>query len=223
MKLIREFVSIKDLEVIKEEGEKLGCHTKQKYYFQGPFMTADAKNLNERSYPRKVLDKAVKVYNEEYVKKGRAVSELDHPSDATINLKNASHLITELGFRDDKDNHVYGKARLLDPEYFPMAKIAMGYLKEDIVLGISSRGVGSLNNGIVGDDFQIVGVDLVLSPSGPGCFLEGILEGKEWIKQGDALVECAVQNLRKEVDKKYDSKKNLAYLTKFLNDIKVGR
>lgn len=221
MKLIREFIDIKNLEILTEEGEKRGCQSEQKYFVKGPFMTADSKNLNERKYPRKVLEKAVKAYNEEYVSKGRAVSELDHPADATINLKNASHLITELGFKDENDCHVYGKARLLDPMYFPMAKIAIGYIKEGIVLGISSRGVGSLNNGIVGDDFQIVGVDLVLSPSGPGCFVEGILESKEFTLEGNQIVECAVKNLRKEVDRKYDSKRNLEYLTNFLNDIKI--
>lgn len=224
MKLIREFVGLEDLEIIVEEGEKLGCHTKQKYYIHGPFMTAEAKNLNERKYPRKVMENAVKVYNEEYVKRGRACSELDHPDSATVNLERVSHIITELGFKSETDHHVYGKARVLDEAYFPMAKILVGYLKEKIITGISSRGVGSLQNGIVGDDFQIVACDIVLSPSGPGCFLEGVLESKEWIKDGDVLVETAIQNLRKSVDKKYntsDSKRNLEYLTKFLNDIKV--
>jgi hypothetical protein len=226
MKLIKEFTSINDLEVLKEDGEQIGCHNSpkaQKYYIKGPFMTAEAKNLNERIYPRKVMEKAVKVYNEEYVKKNRAISECDHPSDATVNLKNASHIITELGFKDEKDNHVYGKARILDEMYFPMAKIAIGYLKEGIILGISSRGVGSLNNGIVGDDFTIVACDLVLSPSGPGCFLEGVLESKEFVKEGNLIVECAVQNLRDKVDKKYDKKNNLKYFMDFLQDIQVNK
>jgi hypothetical protein len=230
MKLIREFVSINDLEIIKEDtGESTGCQNspkKQNYYFKGPFMCAESINLNSRKYPRKVLEKAVKVYNEEYVKKGRAVSELDHPETATINLKNVSHVITDLGFKDEKDNHVYGKARLLDPAYFPAAMIALGFIKEGIILGISSRAVGTLTQGIVGDDLTIIGVDLCLSPSGPDCFVEGILESKEFVKEGNLIVECAVKNLKDKVDKKYsskDSQQNLKYLLDFLQDIQTKK
>lgn len=220
MKLIREYVEKDKLILVEEEGEKKGCHSEKNYYIKGPFMVADTRNANERSYGRNVLKNAVEKY-QKLIKEKRSIGECDHPADATVNLKNAAILITELGFKSENDNNVYGVAKVLSPEYFPMAKIIVGLLKEGIMCGVSSRGVGSLNNGIVGNDFELISVDAVAVPSGPGCFVEGVLEGKEFTIEGNQIVECAVKNLRKEVDRKYDSKRNLEYLTNFLNDIKV--
>jgi hypothetical protein len=225
MVLIKEFVDIKDMELIVEDGEKLGCHSKKDYYVSGPFMCAEDRNKNGRVYPRSIMEKAVNNYNENFVKTGRAIGELDHPLDQTLNLKNASHKIISLGFRSEDDHKVYGKAKILNENYFPLAKIAKGFLEEGIMLGISSRGVGSLDDkGMVGDDFQIISLDLVANPSGSGCFLEGILENKEYFLDGEnQIVERAVNNLKKATDRKYsstDSKLVLEYFQNFMNDLR---
>ena len=213
MKLICELMSFDNLQVIKEdvEGKKI-CRLK------GPFMEADTKNRNGRIYPLKLMEREVAKYNDEKISKGRSLGELDHPENPTINLERVSHIVESLVM--DK-NLVNGVARLLDT---PMGRIARTLIDEKIVLGMSSRGVGNLSpDGIVEDGFCLLGIDIVCDPSAPSAFVEGVLENKEWIVQGDKIVEVAVQNLQKAVDKKYDPKSMsgdvLSYMMRFLKEI----
>ena len=175
MKLLQEFVE--ETEFLKEDVEG-----KKSYMISGPFMIADAVNGNGRSYPRTVLEKEVNNF-QQVINEKRALGELNHPvSSPTMNLDRASHLITELNM---KENKVYGKAKILDT---PMGKIAKTFIDEGVRLGVSSRGVGSIreSNGmkLVQPDFKLITVDLVSTPSGPGCFVEALVENVEWIFDG---------------------------------------
>jgi hypothetical protein len=179
MKLITE--NIEDVQYILEEDTKTG---QKKSLIEGIFMQADQKNRNGRIYPRSVLESAVKRYTTEQVAKNRAVGELNHPEGPTINLDKVSHRITEL--RWDGSN-VMGKALILDT---PMGRIARGLLEGGVQLGVSSRGMGSLEqrNGVsyVKPDFMLATVDIVQDPSAPEAFVNGIMEGVEWIlENGD--------------------------------------
>jgi hypothetical protein len=159
--------------------EKLGKG--KEYYIEGIFLQAECKNRNGRIYPEAVMDREVKRYNEMYVTKNRAYGELGHPDSPAINLDRVSHLITEL--RKDGTNWI-GKAKILDT---PMGKIARGLLDGGANLGVSSRALGSLKANpagvqIVQDDFTLAtAADIVADPSGPNCFVQGIMEGAEWL------------------------------------------
>lgn len=173
MKLITELTE--DVRYIKENignGEKL-------YFIEGVFMQSDVKNRNGRIYPQNTLLKECKRYITEYVDKGRAMGELNHPSGPTVNLDRVSHIIKEL--HEDGKN-VYGKAKVLDT---PMGKIVKNLIDEGAQLGVSTRGMGSLRpkNGYqeVQEDFMLAAIDIVADPSAPNAFVNGIMEGKEWI------------------------------------------
>ena len=219
MKLIREFVSINDLEVLIEDCAPGGCKSEKKYKLRGPFVIADQENKNGRVYPLKTLTEAVKVYNNEYISKNRGLGSLDHGPTPTVEIATVSHVIESL---EMKDNVGYGVARLL-PD-LPMGKIAIALVKEGILLGMSSRAVGNVGEkGIVQPDLVLCSVDCVHSPSGPGCFVEGIYENKEWIMDGNQILEVAVGNLTNKMDKKYNSSVILEYMTEFMEDIKKGK
>lgn len=199
--------------LIKETLEEVSCtytlnEAKEKQFFiEGVFLQSELKNRNGRMYPEKIMDSEVKRYNEEYVNKNRAYGELGHPENPSINLDRVSHLIKSL--RKEGTNYV-GKAQILDT---PMGKIARGLLEGGANLGVSSRALGSLktnNEGIqiVQDDFLLsTAADIVADPSGPNCFVRGIMEGHEWIFVDGKFVEKHIEETRRNI--KIASSKNL--------------
>ena len=214
MKLITE--SIEDIRILTEEkdGEK-------HLYIEGVFLQSEIKNRNGRIYPFDVLNKEVERYSEEYVKAGRALGELGHPDGPTVNLDRVSHKITSL---KAEGNNFMGKARILDT---PMGKIAKSLLGEGVKLGVSSRGMGSLkeDNGVkyVSDDFMLAtAADIVADPSAPDAFVNGIMEGKEWVWEGGLLRERQIQEMKEEIDKASKvelEEKMLSAFDKFLSNL----
>ena len=181
MKLIAEF-NEQNLQCIVEKnssGEKT-------YAIEGVFAQAEQKNRNGRIYPKKTMERAVEKSVEEQVSKNRAVGELNHPEGPTVNLDKVSHLITDLRF---EGNDVIGKASILDT---PMGKIVKGLLEGGVNLGVSTRGMGSLEQRggamYVGEDFVLSTVDIVQDPSAPNAFVNGIMEGVDWIWNNGILV-----------------------------------
>jgi hypothetical protein len=199
MKLITE--EIESVEIITEE--KNG---KQTLYIQGPFLQAEVTNRNGRCYPMEVLAREVQKYHESFIKQGRALGELGHPDGPTVNLDRVSHMITSL---KSEGNNFIGKAKILDT---PMGNIAKSLLGEGVKLGVSSRGIGSLveRNGVkyIGDDFMLAtAADIVADPSAPDAFVEGIMEGKEWVWDGGVLKEMNASHTKKKVEKLSEQKK----------------
>ena len=192
MKLITE--TINDTKVITE-----GKGSKRKTFIEGVFLQGAIKNRNGRMYPMETLNREVQKYNEGYIKKGRAMGELGHPEGPTINLDRVSHLITSL--RQEGNNYV-GKARILDT---PMGRVTKELLDEGIKLGVSSRGLGSIReqNGckVVCDDFTLAtAADIVADPSAPDAFVEGILEGKEWIWTDSGVSEQKLETIKDRIN-----------------------
>ena len=191
MKLIAEY-NDSNLEVIEEKvnGKKTLC-------IEGVFMQADAKNRNGRVYEKTILENAVDKYVKEQVSQGRAVGELNHPDGPTINLDKVSHKITELKF---DGSNVIGKASILNT---PMGNIVTGLLEGGVKLGVSSRGMGSLvqKNGpmYVKDDFMLSTVDIVQDPSAPEAFVNGIMEGVEWIWENGVLCPQEIEKIETEI------------------------
>ena len=172
----------------------------KQYHIDGIFMQAEQKNRNGRVYPSKVLMNEVKKYNNDYVKSKRAMGELGHPDGPQLNLERVSHLIKEL--RID-GNDVYGKAKILDTPY---GKIVKNLISEGVKIGVSSRGMGSLkqnNNGVneVQDDFSLAAVDIVADPSAPNAFVEGIMEGKEWVWENGILTARRIESYKKHIER----------------------
>jgi len=192
MKLITELTE--EVEVITEES-----NGKKSHYIQGVFLQSDITNRNGRMYPYQVLDREVKNYNEKYINTNRALGELGHPDGPTVNLDRVSHRITSL---TSEGKNFIGKAKLLDT---PMGNIAKNLLDEGVKLGVSSRGMGTLKreNGynVVGEDFMLAtAADIVSDPSAPDAFVEGIMEGKEWVWEGGLLREREIAELKHEID-----------------------
>jgi hypothetical protein len=199
MRLITEHFD--SLEYITEDKDG-----KKGTYITGVFMQAEQKNRNGRIYPKETLFKAVEKYVNEQVSKGRAVGELDHPAGPQINLDKVSHKITELKF--DGDN-VVGKAQVLNT---PMGKIVEGLIEGGVKLGVSSRGMGTVENKqgatIVNDDYLLATVDIVQDPSAQGAFVNGIMEGVEWIWDNGILRAQQLEKYETEISNA--SAKNLA-------------
>ena len=197
MKLISE--SIEDIEYITEDD----AEGKKNYRIRGVFLQAEVKNRNGRIYPMSVLEKEVGRYNKEYVQKNRAFGELGHPDGPTVNLERVSHMITKL--HPDGKNFI-GEAKIMDTPY---GKIVKNLINEGAKLGVSSRGMGSLEPRrgaqVVKDDFYLAtAADIVADPSAPNAFVEGIMEGKEWVWQNGAVKEMDIEAYRKELDMKYE-------------------
>lgn len=191
MKLITE--NIEEVTVLVEES-----NGKKNLYIEGIFLQSEMKNRNGRVYPFDVLDREVKKYSEQYVNTGRALGELGHPDGPSINLDRVSHKIVELRC---EGSNFYGKARILDT---PMGKIAKSLLDEGVKLGVSSRGMGSLEerNGVkyVRDDFMLAtAADIVADPSAPDAFVQGIMEGKEWVWDNGILKEYRVSEYKQYI------------------------
>ena len=193
MKLIRE--EIEKVEVLTEESDG-----KKNLFIKGIFLQAEQVNRNGRLYPGSIMEREVKRYNEQYVQKGRALGELGHPDGPTVNLDRVSHKIVDL---QREGNNFVGKAQILST---PMGKIAESLLKDGVTLGVSSRGIGSLTatkEGYkqVGEDFMLAtAADIVADPSAPDAFVQGIMEGKEWIWDGGILRERLAENTRRQID-----------------------
>ena len=216
MKLIRE--EIEKVEVITET--KNG---KKTLYIQGPFLQTEQQNRNGRVYRRNVMEREVKRYTNEYVSKGRALGELGHPDGPTINLDRVSHKIVSL---EQKGNDFIGKAQILST---PMGKIAESLLKEGVCLGVSSRGIGSLRPtkegySEVGEDFMLAtAADIVADPSAPDAFVQGIMEGKEWVWEGGILREQVATKTAKRINTLVDQRAldehKLGLFNDFLNSL----
>ena len=193
MKLISE--AVEDVEYITEAAD----NGKKNYKIRGIFMQADIKNRNGRVYPYEVLEKEVQKYNKNFINEKRAYGELGHPDGPTVNLERVSHMITKL--HPDGKNFM-GEAKILGT---PMGNIVKNLMDEGAKLGVSSRGMGSLDskNGAnyVRDDFYLAtAADIVADPSAPNAFVEGIMEGKEWVWNNGSLVEAHVAELKKKFD-----------------------
>ena len=189
MKLIRE--EIETCKVVITEGKG----GRKNHFIEGVFLQGAIKNRNGRMYPVQTLQREVDKYNESYIQKGRSLGELGHPDGPTINLDRVSHLITSL---KQEGNNFVGKARILDT---PMGNIAKNLLDEGVKLGVSSRGLGSIKeeNGvkIVADDFMLAtAADIVADPSAPDAFVNGIMEGREWVYAGGAIHEQTIDQIK---------------------------
>ena len=192
MKLITE--TIEDVQILTEErdGKKL-------LYIEGVFLQGAIKNRNGRMYPFDVLNREVQRYNEEYVKTKRALGELGHPDGPTINLDRVSHRIVSL---HAEGNNFIGKAQILDT---PMGNIAKSLLSEGVQLGVSSRGMGSIEKredvAVVRDDFMLTtAADIVADPSAPDAFVNGIMEGKEWVWDNGILKEREIAKYQRFIE-----------------------
>ena len=200
MKLITEEIDSVEFIVESHGGKK-------QLYIEGVFLQGEIKNRNGRVYPMATLRREVGRYNENHVQKGRALGELGHPEGPTVNLDRVSHKIVSL--RESGSNFV-GKAKILNT---PMGKIASSLIEEGVKLGVSSRGVGSLKMtregvNVVGDDFMLsTAADIVSDPSAPDAFVEGIMEGKDWVWDGGVLRERYATKTYKTINTLTDQKK----------------
>ena len=169
----------------------------KQYFIEGVFMQAEVKNRNGRVYPQEIMKNEIKRYSTEFVAKNRAMGELGHPEGPTVNLERVSHVIKSL--RVDGSN-VIGKAKILET---PMGKIAKNLLNEGCMFGVSSRGMGTLQekNGVnyVQDDFMLASVDIVADPSAPNAFVNGIMEGREWIWDNGVIKEKQIAKYKKVI------------------------
>jgi len=195
MKLITEMTE--NIQFLVETNEETG---KKSHYNKGVFMQAEQKNKNGRVYPLGIMENEVTRYGKEYVAKNRAMGELNHPQGPTVNLDRVSHMIKELKM---VGNDVHGKAKIMDT---PMGKIAQNLIGEGARLGVSSRGMGSLKANAQGinevqKDFMLSAVDLVADPSAPGAFVDGIMEGKEWIWENGIFKEEIIQQYKEVIEK----------------------
>ena len=212
MKLITEHLN--DVEYITEGKGK-------EQYIKGIFMQSDIKNQNGRVYPHAVLQKEVKNFNTKYVNEGRALGELGHPMGPVINLDRVSHVIKEL--KEDGKNFV-GKAKVMDT---PNGKIVKNFISEGVKLGVSSRGMGSLKankKGVneVQGDFVLSTVDIVADPSAPDAFVNGIMEGKEWVWENGVIKEQDIDVMKKTImnaKMKELEQKKLEVFHKFLQNL----
>ncbi|ASR76176.1 head maturation protease [Synechococcus phage Bellamy] len=216
MKLIREEIESVDFIVEERNGKK-------SLYIEGVFLQGNIKNRNGRMYPMETLRREVQRYSENHVVAGRALGELGHPDGPTVNLDRVSHKIVSL---KESGSNFIGKAKILGT---PMGKIASSLIGEGVKLGVSSRGIGSLKMtkegvNIVGDDFMLAtAADIVADPSAPDAFVEGIMEGKDWVWDGGILREKYAEKTYKQINTLVDQKaldeKKLDLFNDFLNNL----
>ena len=217
MKLIRE--EIESVKVLTESR-----NGKKSLYIEGVFLQGNIKNRNGRMYPMETLQKEVGRYVKEHVDTGRALGELGHPDGPTVNLDRVSHKITKL---TESGSNFIGRAKIL--ESTPMGKIASSLLSEGVKLGVSSRGIGSLKPtkegfNVVGEDFMLAtAADIVADPSAPDAFVEGIMEGKEWIWEGSILRERKAEEIKSKIDtlagQKSLEEHKLSLFNEFINSL----
>ena len=211
MKLITEHNDV-ELSYITEEKDG-----KKQLVIEGVFMQADQKNRNGRIYPKQVLENAVNKYTAEQVSKGRAVGELNHPEGPTINLDKVSHKITELSWQG---SNVVGKATVLNT---PMGQIVQGLMEGGVQLAVSSRGMGSLEprNGTnyVKGDFMLNAIDVVQDPSAPQAFVNGVMEGVEWIMENGTFRAQEIEKLETEIKRSADPAMQMKAFKDFLSKL----
>ena len=198
LKLISEHIE-QDTDYLIEQDEKTG---NKNYKIKGIFMQADIKNRNGRIYPMEVLNKEVKRYNKEYINQKRAFGELGHPDGPTVNLERASHMITDL-YPDGK--HFIGEAKILST---PMGEIVKSLMDDGAKLGVSSRGMGSLDqkngaNCVRNDFYLATAADIVADPSAPNAFVEGIMEGKEWVWNNGLIREADIAKMKENIEENH--------------------
>ena len=216
MKLITEEIESVEFLVENKNGKK-------SMYIEGVFLQGNIKNRNGRMYPMETLRREVGRYNENHVQSGRALGELGHPEGPTVNLDRVSHKIVSL--KESGSNFV-GKAKILGT---PMGKIASSLIDEGVKLGVSSRGIGSLKPtregiNVVGDDFMLAtAADIVADPSAPDAFVEGIMEGKEWVWEGNILREKFASDAKRRINTLVDQKRleenKLGLFNEFINSL----
>ena len=216
MKLIREEIESVEFLVENKNGKK-------SMYIEGVFLQADMKNRNGRVYPMETLRREVGRYSENHITSGRALGELGHPEGPTVNLDRVSHKIISL---KESGSNFIGKAKILGT---PMGKIASSLIEEGVKLGVSSRGVGSLQQtkegySVVGEDFMLAtAADIVADPSAPDAFVSGIMEGKDWVWDGGVLREKFATKTYKTintlVDQKQLDEQKLALFNDFLSNL----
>ena len=217
LKLISEHIE-QDTDYLIEQDEKTG---NKNYKIKGIFMQADIKNRNGRIYPMEVLNKEVKRYNKEYINQKRAFGELGHPDGPTVNLERASHLVTAL-YPDGKN--FIGEAKILST---PMGEIVKSLMNDGAKLGVSSRGMGSLDqkngaNYVRNDFYLATAADIVADPSAPNAFVEGIMEGKEWIWNNGLIKEADIAQMKDNIEENYakrNSKADALEFAKFLQKL----
>ena len=217
MKLIRE-----EIESVEFITEKLK-NGKQNLYIEGIFLQGNIKNRNGRMYPMETLQREVARYNESNITSGRALGELGHPDGPTVNLDRVSHKIVSL---KESGSNFIGRAKILDT---PMGSIASSLIKEGVKLGVSSRGIGSLKPtkegfNVVGDDFMLAtAADIVADPSAPDAFVEGIMEGKEWIWEGNSFREQRAAETKNKIESLVTQKRleehKLNLFNEFINSL----
>ena len=216
MKLITEEISGVQVITEKYKGKKRLC-------IEGTFLQGGIKNRNGRMYPMETLRKEVERYNESNIVSGRALGELGHPDGPTVNLDRVSHKIVSL---KESGSNFIGKAKILNT---PMGKIASNLIEEGVKLGVSSRGIGSLKQtkegfNVVGEDFMLAtAADIVADPSAPDAFVEGIMEGKEWVWEGSILKEKFASDAKRRINTLVDQKRleenKLDLFNEFINSL----
>ena len=217
LKLISEHIE-QDTDYLIEQDEKTG---NKNYKIKGIFMQADIKNRNGRIYPMEVLNKEVKRYNKEYINQKRAFGELGHPDGPTVNLERASHLVTAL-YPDGKN--FIGEAKILST---PMGEIVKSLMNDGAKLGVSSRGMGSLDqkngaNYVRNDFYLATAADIVADPSAPNAFVEGIMEGKEWVWNNGLIREADIAQMKDNIEEnhaKRNPKADALEFAKFLQKL----
>ena len=215
MKLITETTEdIKFLTEKADSGEK-------QYFIEGIFMQAEKQNKNGRIYPKNILVNEARRYVTEYVQKNRALGELNHPSGPSVNLDRVSHRVTWL---NESGNDIYGKAKVLDT---PCGQIVKNLMNEGVKLGVSTRGMGSLqkkgNVNYVKEDFMLAAIDIVADPSAPNAFVDGIMEGKEWIWDNGILKEQDISGYHRRISgasKRKLQEESIKVFADFLRKIK---
>jgi hypothetical protein len=185
-----DFSSI-ETEIIEEQ---VGMSKTKNFYISGPMLVADMTNGNKRIYPIPVIEANVNRY-QNVIQDKRSVGECEHPTSSSINMERISHLITEL--RMD-GNIAYGKARVLDK--MPLGNVLKNLIESGVKVGVSSRGTGTLKNGVVQNDYNMICIDSVFSPSGPNCFIQGLMENKEWVLENGVLTEQVVEEAKEKVE-----------------------
>jgi|TARA_E500000178_G_C16802480_1_gene653093 hypothetical protein len=216
VKLITEANDFSTSNYIIEEKD----NGKKDYKIKGIFMQSNIKNRNGRVYPRDVLMKEVKNYDSKFIQKNRAFGELGHPDGPTVNLDRVSHMITSL--KPEGDNFI-GEAKIMST---PMGEIVKSLMDEGATLGVSSRGMGSLDQkggvNYVKSDFKLATAgDIVADPSAPSAFVEGIMEGKEWVWDHGSLVEAQVYEMKERIDKRVRARQNKEQALEFAKFLKM--
>lgn len=211
MKLIVETMDLNNNFEILNEANTNGGKT---WKIKGPFLEAEVVNANKRIYPKEILKREIDSYNEKYIKTNSAYGELDHPPTPQLNLDRVSHIVESLSF--DK-NTGYGVARIIDT---PMGKIAQNILAGGGRLGVSTRGVGTVDeNNRVNEDFRLLAIDIVANPSAPNAYVDGILESKEWVLDGNIILEKAFEDFERRIASSSKRQNIMSALQQFLSEI----